>query len=423
MKFQGEIFLSELVGKNILAPDGECIGKIRDFTVIRGDVFPLIEAFVISEQTGSRRVKLAYEDIELFNRRFVLCRLQPDQVRLQEIKEKEIMAVKDIWDKQIVDINGAKIVRVNDIKVREIEGKLSLIAVDVGIRGLLRRLGLKKNDWSLWKKLVFHIPYDLISWRFIQPLEDDITHLSLTVSTRDMQSLHPFEIADILTQIPPDNQEALINSLGIDTIAEAIPEMDEKHQKDLMERMDKGKAADIMEAMSPDDAADILGDMPEEKADAIIGEMHGEEAEDVKELLRHEEDTAGGLMTTDFLAVNPELSVAETLAFIRLVSAEIENIYVIYVLDKQERLLGYLPINDLFSQPLDASLATIMNTRVKSIHSDSDDMEAAEIMAKYNLLSLPVVDKKNKLVGIITVDDTLEVLLPSIKKRSRYRQK
>ena len=104
-------------------------------------------------------------------------------------------------------------------------------------------------------------------------------------------------------------------------------------------------------------------------------------------------------MTTDFLAVNPELTVAETLAFIRLVSAEIENIYVIYVLDKQERLLGYLPINDLFSHPLDARLATIMNTRVKSIHSDSDDMEAAEIMAKYNLLSLPVVDKKNKLAG------------------------
>jgi magnesium transporter len=408
MKFQGEIFLSELVGKNILAPDGERIGKIRDFTVVKGDVFPLIAAFVI--KSGRRKLKLAYEDIELFNRRFVLCRLPGDQVRRQEIKEKEILAVKDIWDKQIVDINGAKIVRVNDIKVREIEGKLSLIAVDVGIRGLLRRLGLKQNDWFFWKKLVHRIPYDLISWRFIQPLEDDITHLSLTVSTHDMQSLHPFEIADILTQIPPDNQAALIASLGIDTIAEAIPEMDEKHQKDLMERMDMGKAADIMEAMSPDDAADILGDMTDE-------------AEDVKELLRHEEDTAGGLMTTDFLAVNPELSVAETLAFIRLVSAEIENIYVIYVLDKQERLLGSLPINDLFSRPLDARLATIMNTRIKSIHSDSDDMEAAEIMAKYNLLSLPVVDKKNRLLGIITVDDTLEVLLPSIKKRSRYRQK
>jgi len=423
MKFQGEIFLSELTGKSVLAPDGISIGRIRDFTVIKGDVFPQIAAFVIRTRIGGRLVKLAYEDIELGNRRFVLCRLQPDQVRLQDVKEKEILAVKDIWDKQIVDINGAKIVRVNDIKVREIDGKLSLIAVDVGIRGLLRRLGLKKDDWPLWKKMVQRIPYDLISWRFIQPLEDDITHLSLTVSTRDMQALHPYEIADILTQIPPDNQAALIDTLGIDTIAEAIPEMDEKHQKDLMERMDMGKAADIMEAMSPDDAADILGDMPEDKADAIIGEMHGEEAEDVKELLRHEEDTAGGLMTTDFLAVNPELSVAEALDFIRLVCSEIENIYVLYVLDKQERLLGSLPINDLFSHPLDAKLATIMSTRVKSIRSNSDDMEAAEIMAKYNLLSLPVVDKKNRLVGIITVDDTLEVLLPSIKKRSRYRQK
>jgi len=206
-------------------------------------------------------------------------------------------------------------------------------------------------------------------------------------------------------------------------VAEAIPEMDERHQKDLLERMDEGKAADIMDAMSPDDAADILGDLPESKAEAIIDEMQNDEAEDVKELLQHEEDTAGGLMTTDFLAVGPDLTVAETLEHIRKASSEIANIYVIYVQDQQERLLGYLPINELFRRPPEARLSSFMNPRVKSIRSDSDDMEAAEIMAKYNLLSLPVVDDDHKLLGIITVDDTLEVLLPSIKKRSRYKQK
>lgn len=421
MKFQGEIFLSELYKKYLLAPGGERIGRISDFTVVRGEVFPLIDGFVVA--AAGKKFRLAYDDIELINRRFALCRFPADKFPRNPLAEKDILAVRDIWDKQIVDIDGAKIVRVNDIKVREIEGKLCLIAVDVGIRGLLRRLGLKKNDWSLWKKMVQRIPYDLISWRYIQPLEDEINHLSLTVSNRDLKSLHPYEIADLLTQIPPDNQETLLNSLGIDAVAEAIPEMDEKHQKDLVERLDKGKAADIMEAMSPDDAADILGDLSEEKAEAIIGEMENEEAEDVKELLQHEEDTAGGLMTTDFLAVKPDLTVAAALEYIRQVSAEIENIYVIYVKDEQERLLGYLPINDLFSQPLDARLSQFMNPRVKSIRSDSDDMEAAAIMARYNLLSLPVVDDENKLVGIITVDDTLEVLLPSLKKRSRYKKK
>ena len=311
MKFLGEIFLSELYKKYLMAPDGSRVGKITDFTVSRGDVFPLIDSFVIADAAG--KFKLAYEEIEVLNRRFVLCRQPADQLPRQALAAKDILAVKDIWDKQIVDINGAKIVRVNDIKVREIDGKLCLIAVDVGIRGLMRRLGLKHNDWRVWKKMVQHIPYDLISWRYLQPLEDDITHLTLTVSNREMQSLHPYEIADLLTRMPPDNQESLINSLGIDKVAEAIPEMDERHQKDLLERMDEGKAADIMDAMSPDDAADILGDLPESKAEAIIDEMEDEEAEDVKELLQHEEDTAGGLMTTDFLAVGPDLTVAETL--------------------------------------------------------------------------------------------------------------
>jgi magnesium transporter len=404
-----------------MAPDGSRIGKISDFSVSRGDVFPLIDGFVIAD--GAGRFKLAYEEIEVMNRRFILCRQPVDLLPRRVLAARDILAVRDIWDKQIVDINGAKIVRVNDIKVREIDGKLCLIAVDVGIRGLMRRLGLKHNDWRLWKKMVRHIPYDLISWRYLQPLEDDITHLTLTVSNREMQSLHPYEIADLLTRIPPDNQESLINSLGIDKVAEAIPEMDERHQKDLLERMDEGKAADIMDAMSPDDAADILGDLPESKAEAIIEEMEDEEAEDVKELLQHKEDTAGGLMTTDFLAVGPDLSVAETMEHIRQASAEIENIYVIYVQDPQERLLGNLAINELFSRPPEARLSSFMNTRVTSIRSDSDDMEAAEIMAKYNLLSLPVVDDDHKLLGIITVDDILEVLLPSIKKRSRYKQK
>jgi magnesium transporter len=421
MKFQGEIFLSELYRKYILAPDGSRIGKICDFSVSKGDVFPLIDSFLITAAGG--KFKLAYEEIEVLNRRFILCRQPAEKLPRKALAGKDILAVKDIWDKQIVDINGAKIVRVNDIKVREIDGRLCLIAVDVGVRGLMRRLGLKRNDWRVWKKMVRHIPYDLISWRYLQPLEDDITHLTLTVSNREMQSLHPYEIADLLTRIPRDNQESLINSLGIDKVAEAIPEMDERHQKDLLERMDEGKAADIMDAMSPDDAADILGDLPESKAEAIIDEMEHEEAEDVKELLQHEEDTAGGLMTTDFLAVGPDLTVAETLEHIRKASTEIANIYVIYVQDEQERLLGYLPINELFSRPPEARLSSFMNQRVKSIRSDSEDMEAAEIMAKYNLLSLPVVDDDHKLLGIITVDDTLEVLLPSIKKRSRYKQK
>lgn len=421
MKLQGEVFLSELLGKKAMAPDGEKIGKVLDFVVVRGDVFPFIEAFVV--KSAGKKQKLPYEAIELFNRRFILVKSEGEDQPLTDLSEKDTLAVKDIMDKQIVDINGAKVVRVNDIKVREVNDRLSLIAVDVGMRGLLRRLGLKKNDWFFWRKLVRRIPYDLISWRYLQPLESGTTHLSLTVS-KELMGLHPSDIADILTQIPPENQESLMDTIGIDKTAEVIPEMDEKEQKDLMERMDNEKAADIMEAMSPDDAVDILADLPDEKSEAIIEGMDDEEVqEEFKELLQHEDDTAGGLMTTDYVAVKPEMTVADTLEHLRKIGSEVDNIFQIYVVDDEEHLLGYLPINDLFIKRLEARIGDIMISRIKSLPPDSDDVRAAEMMAKYNMLSLPVIDRENKLLGIITVDDTLEVLLPSLKKRNRYRQK
>ncbi|MGE5342825.1 MAG: magnesium transporter MgtE N-terminal domain-containing protein [Candidatus Omnitrophota bacterium] len=419
MKYPGEIFLSELVGKKVIETSGEIIGEIKDFIVVRGEFFPNIIGFVVKRK--NRLLNLPWHQIELFNRNFTLCKLHPDEVEeiTRETLDKETLAIRDIWDKQIVDINGAKLVRVNDIKVKEIDDRLSLIAVDVGFRGLLRRLGLKRKNGYFWKTMVRKIPYDLISWHFIQPIEPRVTQLSLTVP-KELIAMHPSDIADILTQIPPDNQESLMNSLGIDKIAEAIPEMDEKSQIALMENMDTERAADVLEAMAPDDAADILIDLPEETAEEIIEEMEDEEAEDVKELMQHEEDTAGGLMTTDYLDIKSHITAAEALSFVRQNVEEYENIYVLYVIDDEERILGTVTLHDLFSNPEDTPVSQFMDRRVKSVDIDSGGMEAAKIMAKYNLLSLPVLDEDNKLSGIITVDDILELLIPSIKKRKRF---
>jgi len=419
MKFQGEIFLSELVNKYAVDAGGEKIGEIKDFLVAPGNIFPTVKGFVL--KSGRRFLHLKWEQIELLNRNFTLCKLKPGEAEelSREKLVQDTLAVRDIWDKQIVDINGAKIVRVNDIKVREIDGNLALIGVDVGLRGLLRRLGMKRNNGPFWKKLVRNIPYDLISWHYIQPLEPRVTQLSLTVP-KELVALHPSDIADILTQIPQDNQESLMATIGIDKMAEAIPEMDEKSQVALVESLDTEKAAEVLEAMAPDDAADILGEMPEKRAEEIIEEMEDEEAEDVKELMQHEEDTAGGLMTTDYLCIKSQFTVAETLSFIRRNAADFDNIYILYVSDDEEHILGTVTIHDLFLNPETTPVNRIMDHRVKSIFQDSSGMEAARIMAKYNLLSLPVLDEENKLGGIITVDDILEVLIPSIKKRKRF---
>jgi len=419
MRFEGEIFVSELIGKKVVDRGGERIGVIKDFTASRGDIFPVIDNFVIKKEGGL--FLLPWEEIELFNREFTLCKSSKEELKLRKPTEEEIFVMKDIMDKQIVDINGAKLVRVNDLKIREVGEKLCIIAVDVGFRGLLRRMGLKGKGGKFWKTLVKGLPYDLISWGFIQPLEPKVTKLVLSIPKDVLSQQHPYDIANILAKLSPDEQESLIESIGLEKIAEALPELDEKRQVEIVERLEKEKAADILEAMPPDEAADLLGDLSDEKANEIMKEMEKEVVEEVKELLQHEDDTAGGLMTTEFIALRPYMTVDETLSFLRLTAPEIENINTIYIVDENERLIGFVSIRDLFINPPDSPLSSIMNQKVKSVSPESDGMEVAKIMAKYNLLTLPVVDKENKLIGIITVDDVLEFMLPSIKKRKKFQ--
>jgi CBS domain-containing protein/sporulation protein YlmC with PRC-barrel domain len=418
MKFEGEIFVSELIGIKVLDRSGEIIGLVKDFTAVRGDIFPQIDNFVIKKE--GKLYLLSWDDIELFNREFTLCKSNAGEIKLKEPTEEDIFVVKDIMDKQIVDINGAKLVRANDLKIREIGEKLCIIAVDVGFRGLLRRLGLKGKGGKFWKILVKGLPYDLISWGFIQPLEPKVTKLVLSIPKDFLSQQHPYDIANILAKLPPDEQESLIESIGVEKVAEALPELDDKRQVEIMERLEKEKAADILEAMPPDEAADLLGDLSEEKAEELMGEMEKEVVEEVKELLQHEDDTAGGLMTTEFIALRPYMTVEETLSFLRLTAPDVENVNTIFITDENDRLLGFVTIRDLFINPPDAPLVSIMNQKVKSATPESEGMEVAKTMAKYNLLSLPVLDRENRLIGIITVDDVLEFMLPSIKKRKKF---
>lgn len=418
MKFEGEIFVSELIGNKVLDRSGEIIGFIKDFTAVRGEIFPQIDNFVIKKE--GNLYLLPWEDIKLFNREFTLCKSSAGEIKLKEPTEEDIFVMKDIMDKQIVDINGAKLVRVNDLKIREVGEKLCIIAVDVGFRGLLRRLGLKGKGGKFWRALVKRIPYDLISWGFIQPLEPKITKLVLSIPKDVLSQQHPYDIANILAKLPPDEQGSLIESIGVEKVAEALPELDDKRQVEIMERLEKEKAADILEAMPPDEAADLLGDLSEEKAEELMEEMEKEVVEEVKELLQHEDDTAGGLMTTEFIALRPYMTVEETLSFLRLTAPDVENINTIFITDENDRLMGFVQIRDLFINPPDAPLSSIMNQKIKSATPESEGMEVAKTMAKYNLLNLPVLDKENRLIGIITVDDVLEFMLPSIKKRKKF---
>jgi Mg2+ transporter MgtE len=329
--------------------------------------------------------------------------------------------VRDILDKQIVDANGAKVVRVNDIKLEGYNNSAVLLAVDVGMRGILRRLGIERGSEEFLGMLKTTLPFNLIGWNYIQPLRPKLNAIALTVPRQLLSELHPADIADIISQVSREEGAHLFKDLDIETAAEALSELKPEMQAEIINSMDADKAADIIEEMQPDDAADILSDLPTEKAMELLDNIEKEDAEDIQELLGHEDDTAGGLMTNEYIAYPPHMTVQEATAHFKTQAKEVENVYYIYILDKDEKLIGIASLKELILAEPDCLLADIMETNMKTIAPGEDDMEAAEIISKYNLLALPVVDENRYMHGIITVDDIIDILLPPEAKRKRRK--
>jgi CBS domain-containing protein/sporulation protein YlmC with PRC-barrel domain len=418
-----EIFLSEIVDRPVFNYAGEKLGKMFDLLVASENTFPTI-SHIILRNRGSL-YSIPFEQFQVFNATSITTKENFDMPdKPMEIKPQDILLKKDLFDRQIMDMNGVKVIRVNDLKLGMAEGKLHLLAVDTGIRGILRRLGLKgrKQPSRLWKFVSHRFPYELISWEYIQPIEPKLNQLTLKVSRQKLSDLHPADIASILSQIPQNNQIDILTKMDIETAAETLHEMEQDTQVSLIEQMTEEHAADILEEMPPDKAADLLGDMNEEKAKEIIEHMDDEDAEDVQELLVHEDDTAGGLMTTEFLSVYPDDTALEVLSKLNKHASELETVYVIYVIDRESHLIGVFSLRELLANLSEKPVRSFMNDDVKSVSPDEHQKDVAELLSKYNLMAVPVADAENKILGIITFDDILDILVPHPARVKRKRR-
>jgi len=421
MHFIGDMYVSEVLRKQVLDPHGDEVGRLADFTIALGEIFPRVSGLVVIRKGA--RYRVPWEDLAIFNKMVISTKHPALTYTSTAIGPEEMLVCKNLLDKQIVDINGAKLVRVNDLKLGEVKGHPCLIAADVGVSGLFRRMGLKKRWEKLARLLGFKHTTDLISWNFLQPLEPKLSKLALTVPRGQMNRMHPSDIAQIIAEVSHKDRRAIVESLDIETAAETIHELEPSVQATIITQMDEEQAADILEAMPPDEAADLMADLSEEKAHGIMKLMESEEAEDVAELLEHEEDTAGGLMTTEYLSFPPGMTVEEALVEYRLEAPDIESssAYVLYITDPEERLLGEVYLKDLLLSPLKKTMSEIMRTDIKYAEPDEDEMEVARIISKYNLLSMPVMDEEKKLLGIVTVDDIVDLVLPPQSRRRRHR--
>lgn len=419
MPFFGEVFSSEIIKKLVLDPRGEELGRVRDLVIVKGDPLPVVSALIIEKK--KRPLVLPWEALSIFNKKIISSNVYADSLAPYDYAQEDLLVVRDIFDKQIVDANGAKVVRVNDIKLEGYHGSAVLIAVDVGMRGILRRLGIERGSEEFLGLLKAQLPFNLISWNYIQPLRPKLHAITLTVPRQMLAELHPADIADIISQVSRDEGTHLFKDLDIETAAEALSELKPEMQADILSAIDTEKAADIIEEMPPDEAADVLSDLPTERAKEILEHVEKEEAEDIQELLGHEEDTAGGLMTNVYIAYPPQMTVKEATERFRTDAREVDNAYYIYVVDKEEKLIGIASLRELLLAESDCLLADIMETNLKTVSPGQDEMVAAEIVSKYNLMAIPVVDEDGFMLGIITVDDIVDLLLPPNAKKLRRR--
>jgi magnesium transporter len=419
MSFFGELFVSEILKKPVLDPKGDELGRVKDLVVIKGTPLPKVSALIIEK--NKRLFSLSWKDLKIFNKKIMSSNSFHKDIGSYELNDEDLLLVRDVFDKQIVDANGAKVVRVNDVKLEGFKGNAILVAVDVGMRGIMRRLGVERGGEDLMKVFKKRLSYNLISWNYIQPLEPKLTTISLTVPGQMISELHPADIAEIISQVSHKEGASFFSGLDVETAAEALSELESETQVDIISDMDTDKAADIIEEMPPDEAADILSDLPADKAKELLEHIEKEEAEDIQELLGHEEDTAGGLMTNEYIAYLPETPVRKAIDQFKKDAEDVETVYYIYVIDPDEKLIGVISLRELLLSNLDTKLSDIMLTKFKKVLPETDEDEVAEIISKYNLLALPVTDAEGHMLGIVTIDDIMDRILPPAAKRKRRK--
>jgi magnesium transporter len=405
-------FFSNFLNRKVYYPSEKRMGKIIDLVAGRAEPYPMIIGIMVRSKERRQRVYLPWEKI---------LRIEP-QITLSEndfhlpqpsLPEKDIILLREeVMDKQIVDTFGAKVVRVNDLHFLRVDSHLRLVHVDVGFRGLMRRVGWEKLvDQVLRWLFSYDLPNQFISWKYVQLLSGSDL-LQLSVSQKKLSHLHPAELADIIEDLSSRERSAIFHALDTETAAEALEEIDPKIQKALIETVTVEKASDIFEEMSPSGAADLLADLPEERAEEILEEMEQEKAEDLRELLVHPDETAGGLMTTAYLSLNPGVTVETAIARLRAEAPNLDIIYYIYVVDEEEVLQGVVSIRDLLTAQSYQLLSEIQTPRTVSVKLDEDQNEVVEAFAKYGFRALPVVDEENHLKGVISFRSVLDVLAP-----------
>jgi magnesium transporter len=323
--------------------------------------------------------------------------------------------VRDLLDQQIIDAHGRKVVRVNDVTFECLHDDdndvLHVLEVDIGIRSILRRLVRGVVSPKLVRKLQRRISPNSIRWEFCNILEPDPQRrLRLNITGKLLEGMHPADLADIVEELSPEDREAVFETIDSEVAAETLSEVDPDIQASILESLETEKAADIVEEMSPDQAADALAELEEETTQEILQEMEQEEKTEVTELLEFDEDTAGGLMNTEYVALRDTATVADAMVELRVNAKLLDTVNMLFLVDESDKLVGAVPLAKLFIASGDTPLKELAAGTLIQVTEKEHRDDVTETFDKYNLLTVPVVDEDGKLSGVITADDIISVL-------------
>jgi magnesium transporter len=407
------ISLSEVLGARVTDSSGGFSGRVREVALSPQDHPARVAALIVRTRDGDRLItsdKLA----DITSTR-VHVNSKHEDWPVFAGPEGFLLLERDLLDQQIIDVNGKKVVRVNDIDftLEQLNGQVTLKVshVDVGPRGAVRRLLKGVVPRAAIHALMARLPAKVIPWDFVDLIETDpARRVKLKIEHERLSSMHPADLADILEELAPAQREAIFESLDEDVAADALEEINPKMQASLVESLDSEHAADIVEEMDPDAAADLLEKLSDETSEEILEEMEPEEREEVEELLEFEEDTAAGRMTTDFIALPPTATAQDAIDRLRNYEGGVESISSIFVVDKNGKLLGAVPLAKLAIASPQQQLSALSSGEVVSCKTGTKENQVAELFDKYNLTTLPVVDAAGRLQGIITADDVISLL-------------
>ena len=406
------IFLSDFVNAEVVDLRQHRVGRVRDLIVVMSDPFPRVTGVVLKNNPRVRSIDWGV--VRSWDNKELSLKVEAQDLQPHTRTDTELWLSRQVLDKQIVDMDGRRVVRVNDLQLSQVDGSMLLVGVDIGSRGLMRRIGLEGLGRRVIASLGRDWPHKLISWEAVDPVKSDVNSVKLRIAHTKLAKLHPADIAEIVHELSPDDRSAVFAALDDEKAADTLEEIqDEQMQASILERLDVERASDILEAMSPDEAADLLADLPKERAQQLLQKMEEDEAEDVEELLAYRGDTAGGLMTTEYVGVLHTLTAAQAIDRLRELEPDAESVYYVYVVDEEEHLLGVLSLRDLIVAKPETPIRDCMIKNVIAVRVDAGPREVAEVTSKYNLLAVPVVDEHNRLQGIVTVDDVMERVMPA----------